>query len=172
MVTEVGRVSRANACILLQPNQSLSSSGNLWVFISLLAVSFGISAAFALAGAWMILPFAGLEMLLLGIVLFYVYTEGSRREVIRINGERVVLDCSRGHREQSVYHREFERDSLVVLVRIDSDTEPASISFSGPEGCLEIGDFLTDAERAALVEKLSQCGIFARRERGYSLLEL
>ncbi|SDK16088.1 DUF2244 domain-containing protein [Microbulbifer yueqingensis] len=171
MVTEVGRTSRGSTCILLQPNQSLSVTGNLWVFISLLAVSLGISVAFALAGAWMVLPFASLEMLLLGGLLTYVYLEGSRREVIRINGERVVLDCSRGHRQQFVYHREFDRDSLRVLVRMDTATEPASVSFSGPEGCLEVGGFLTDAERAALVEKLSSCGIFARKEKGYGVVQ-
>ncbi|MFC6979514.1 DUF2244 domain-containing protein [Microbulbifer taiwanensis] len=118
MVTEVGRTSYRSACILLQPNQSLSLSGNLWVFISLVAVSLGISIAFALAGAWMILPFASLELLLLAVLFGYVYLEGTRREVIRISGERVVLDCCRGHRQQSVYHREFARDSLAVLVRM------------------------------------------------------
>lgn len=171
MVTEVGRTSSRSACILLQPNQSLSLSGNLWVFISLVAVSLGISLAFALAGAWIILPFAGLELLLLAVLFGYVYLEGSRREVIRISGERVLLDCCRGYREQSIYHREFARDSLAVLVRMGASTEPASVSFSGPEGCLEVGDFLTDAERAELVQKLNHCGICARRERGYGVQE-
>ncbi|WP_323844440.1 DUF2244 domain-containing protein [Microbulbifer magnicolonia] len=172
MVTEVGRNSSRCACILLQPNQSLSLSGNLWVFVSLVAVSLGISLAFALAGAWMILPFAGLELLLLAVLFGYVYLEGTRREVIRISNERVVLDCCKGHRQQSVYHREFARESLAVLVRMGgSATEPASVSFSGPEGCLEIGDFLTDAERADLVRKLGQCGICARREKEFRLQE-
>jgi len=172
MVTEVGRASTRSACILLQPNQSLSFSGNLWVFVSLVAVSLGISLAFALAGAWMILPFAGLEVLLLAALFGYVYLESTRREVIRINGERVQLDCCKGHRQQSVYHREFSRDSLAVLVRLGgSATEPASVSFAGPEGCLEVGDFLTDAERADLVSKLNHCGICARREQGYQFRE-
>ncbi|GAA5523627.1 hypothetical protein Maes01_00175 [Microbulbifer aestuariivivens] len=170
MVTEVGRVSRKNACILLAPNQSLSLSGNLWVFVSLVAVSLGISIAFAFAGAWMVLPFAGLEVLLLGILLAYVYMQGTRREVIRISGERVVLDCCRGHRQESFYHREFARDSLSVLVRMGSSaTEPASVCLTGPEGCLEVGGFLTDGERAALVRKLGDCGIIARREAGYKV---
>ncbi|WP_193164354.1 DUF2244 domain-containing protein [Microbulbifer hainanensis] len=172
MVTEVGRTSQRSACILLQPNQSLSFSGNLWVFVSLVAVSLGISLAFALAGAWMILPFAGLELLLLAVLFGYVYMESTRREVIRINGERVVLDCCKGHRQQSVYHQEFSRGSLAVLVRMGSSaTEPASVSFAGPEGCLEVGDFLTDAERANLIRKLNECGICARKEKGYQLQE-
>lgn len=172
MVTEVGRTSARSACILLQPNQSLSFSGNLWVFVSLVAVSLGISLAFAFAGAWMILPFAGLELLLLAVLFGYVYLESTRREVIRINGERVVLDCCRGHRQKSVYHQEFARDSLAVLVRMGGHTtEPAAVCFNGPEGCLEVGDFLTDAERADLVRKLNECGICARKERSYGFQE-
>jgi uncharacterized membrane protein len=170
MVTEVGRTSPRSACILLQPNQSLSLSGNLWVLVSLVAVSLGISLAFALA--WMILPFAGLEALLLAVLFGYVYLEGTRREVIRISDERVVLDCCRGQRGQAVYHREFSRENLAVLVRMGgSPAEPASVSFSGPEGCLEVGEFLSDAERAALVQKLGACGICARKEKGYRLQE-
>ena len=170
MVTEVGRVSQRNACILLAPNQSLSLAGNLWVLVSLVAVSLGISLAFALAGAWMVLPFAGLELILLCVLFGYVYLEGTRREVIRINDQRVMLDCCKGHRQQSVYHQEFARDSLAVLVRMgEGSTDPAAVSFTGPEGCLEIGDFLTDSERAALVRKLGDCGICARKERGYRL---
>lgn len=168
MVTEVGRHSSRCACILLQPNQSLSVSGNLWVFFSLVAVSLGISLAFAFAGAWMILPFAGLEILLLAVLFAYVCIEGTRREVIRINDERVVLDCCKGFRQQSVYHREFSREKLALLVRMGaSSAEPAKVSFSGPEGCLEVGEFLTDAEKADLVQKLGRIGIAARKEQEF-----
>ncbi|WP_078083645.1 DUF2244 domain-containing protein [Microbulbifer mangrovi] len=170
MVKEVGGVRGRRACILLAPNQSLSLAGNLWVFISLVAVSLGISVAFALAGAWMVIPFAGLEVLLLAVLFGYVYLEGTRREVIRISDDRVMLDTSRGSLKRPVYHREFERDSLAILVRMGSTpAEPASVTFSGPEGCLEVGEFLTDAEKAALVEKLGTCGLRARKEQSFTL---
>lgn len=170
MVSQVGSPSSRTVCILLAPNQSLSLSGNLWVLISLLGVSLAISIGFAFAGAWVILPFAGLELLLLFVLFSYVYMEGTRQEVIRINRDRVVLDRRRGYRQQTVYRREFARSSLAVFVRMgDSPADPASLSFSGPEGCLEVGSFLTDKERAELVQKLSQCGIYARREKSYRL---
>lgn len=170
MVKEVGDARGRRACILLAPNQSLSLAGNLWVFISLVAVSLGISIAFALAGAWMVLPFAGLEVLLLAVLFGYVYLEGTRREVIHVNDDRVVLDTSRGSLKNRIYHTEFDRDSLAVLVRMGSTaTEPSAVTFSGPEGCLEIGEFLTDEEKAALVDKLGSCGLRARKEQGFRL---
>ncbi|WP_226661275.1 DUF2244 domain-containing protein [Microbulbifer aggregans] len=172
MVKEVGDARGRRACILLAPNQSLSFSGNLWVFISLVAVSLGISIAFALIGAWMVIPFALLEVVLLAVLFGYVYLEGTRREVIRISDDRVMLDSSRGNLGKPLYHAEFSRDSLSVLVRMgEIPSEPASLTFTGPEGCLEVGDFLTDEEKAALVDKLGCCGICARKEKGFQLRE-
>ncbi|MCK7596878.1 DUF2244 domain-containing protein [Microbulbifer sp. CAU 1566] len=172
MVKEVGGAGARRACILLAPNQSLSLAGNLWVFISLVAVSLGISVAFALAGAWMVIPFAFLEVLLLAVLFGYVYLEGTRREVIRINDDRVVLDCGRGNLKRPSYHTEFDRHSLAVLVRMGATpSEPASVTFTGPEGCLEVGEFLTDAEKAALVEKLGSRGLRARKEKSFQLLD-
>ena len=170
MVKEVNGARGRLACILLAPNQSLSFAGNLWVFISLVAVSLGISIAFALAGAWMVIPFAGLEILLLGALFGYVYMEGTRREVIRIDDNRVILDTSRGSLKRPVYHAEFDRNSLAILVRMGTTpAEPSCVTFTGPEGCLEVGEFLTDAEKAALVEKLGSCGLRARKEQCFQL---
>ncbi|MFV8782733.1 DUF2244 domain-containing protein [Microbulbifer sp. SA54] len=172
MVKQVGDARGRRACILLAPNQSLSFSGNLWVFISLVAVSLGISIAFALIGAWMVIPFAVLEVILLAVLFGYVYLESTRREVIRISDDRVMLDSSRGNLSKPVYHAEFSRDSLSVLVRMgEVPSEPACLTFTGPEGCLEVGDFLTDEEKAALVDKLGDCGICARKEKGFQLRE-
>lgn len=163
MIRAVGELSAQSACILLAPNQSLSLVGNIWVFVSLVAASFGISVVFALAGAWMVLPFVLLEMLVLGTLFGYVYLEGTRREMIRISERSVTLQRFRGGRQQLAYHREFLRTSLSVRVYM-SHSEPAKVNFSGPEGCLEVGEFLTDGEKAILIRKLGACGLCARRE--------
>ena len=45
---------------------SISPVALLTVFALLAAVTIGIGIGFALAGAWLVLPFAGLEVLMLG----------------------------------------------------------------------------------------------------------
>jgi uncharacterized membrane protein len=47
-------------------NCSISPLGLALVFAALAALTLAIAAAFAALGAWLILPFAGLEMLVLG----------------------------------------------------------------------------------------------------------
>jgi uncharacterized membrane protein len=53
-------------------NNSLSSGGRLLIQGSLAAVALPISLGFALSGAWPILPFAGLELLVVGLAFRYM----------------------------------------------------------------------------------------------------
>jgi len=48
-------------------NCSISPAGLLWVFVALACVPLTFGAGFALMGAWLILPFAGLEAVALGV---------------------------------------------------------------------------------------------------------
>ncbi len=50
-----------------KPNCSISPAGLLCVFAALAAVALTIGIGFAMLGAWLILPFAGLEIVALGI---------------------------------------------------------------------------------------------------------
>jgi uncharacterized membrane protein len=51
----------------LQRNCSISPAGLLGVFVALGCVTLAIGVGFAIAGAWLILPFAGLEVVALGV---------------------------------------------------------------------------------------------------------
>ena len=48
-------------------NCSISPAGLLAVFAALSTVTLAFGIGFAIVGAWLILPFAGLEVLMLGI---------------------------------------------------------------------------------------------------------
>lgn len=49
-------------CVQVKRHCSISPQGLLLVFAALAALSLGIATAFAALGAWLILPFAGLEV--------------------------------------------------------------------------------------------------------------
>lgn len=73
---------------LLKRNCSLAPSQLAVVFASLAAVSLAVAAAFAAMGAWLVLPFACIEVLALGTA-FVVYARHAA------DYERIVLcrDC-------------------------------------------------------------------------------
>ena len=53
-------------------NCSISPQGLALAFVLLAAVAIGIGVGFAAVGAWLVLPFAGLEALALGAAFFAV----------------------------------------------------------------------------------------------------
>ena len=91
---------------IIKPNNSLSWRGNKVFFFMLFFVSFFIAISFAMAGMWLIVPFTGLEMLLLGSALTYCYLKNSQCEIVKIDEKKVsvslikmrdtkVFDCNR-----------------------------------------------------------------------------
>ena len=64
----------------LKRNCSISPAGLLGVFVALGSVSLAFGIGFAMLGAWLILPFAGLEVLALGVA-FMVHARRLGKEL-------------------------------------------------------------------------------------------
>jgi uncharacterized membrane protein len=58
--------------LILKRNCSMSPAGLGLAFAALATATLAIGAGFAVVGAWLVLPFAGLEVLMLGVA-FFVY---------------------------------------------------------------------------------------------------
>ena len=73
-------------------NNSLSSTGRSLVFASIVLVSLAIALPFAFFGAWLILPFAGAEILLVYLAFRAVGRHAGDRESISVAGDRLVVE--------------------------------------------------------------------------------
>ncbi|HEV8646007.1 MAG TPA: DUF2244 domain-containing protein [Burkholderiales bacterium] len=58
--------------LVAQRNNSLSSGSRFLILGSLAAVVLAISLGFALSGAWLVLPFAGLDLLMVSLAFRYM----------------------------------------------------------------------------------------------------
>jgi uncharacterized membrane protein len=94
---------------VLRRNCSLSPAALMAVFGSIAALSFGFGAAFAALGAWMILPFAGIEMLALGAAFVLYGMHAADCERVRVAGEVVTVEVVEGR--GSRVHRFHTRGS-------------------------------------------------------------
>ena len=98
----------------LMPNSSISWQGSL-LFLAL--ISFPISIigiTFFFYGAPIILPFAGLEILIVGTALYVVFKKSSKKEVITLTREKLTIEKGR-FRPDSV--SEFIREWSYVLLK-------------------------------------------------------
>ena len=78
--------------ITVKPNCSASWRSNQLVLLALAVPSLTFASAFALLGAWPILPLAGLELTALGSALYYVNWKLQYRHVITLSHDSVRID--------------------------------------------------------------------------------
>ena len=148
--TECIDVSQAaESSLVARRNNSLSASGRFRVFVFVFVVSIGIAAAFAMFGAWLILPFAGLEMLLLYVAFREIGRHAGDYERIAIGRERVrVESCEIGRLRHDELSRHWAR---VVASR---DGRYLALRSHGRE--LVIGRHRSDEQRLELARTLAR----------------
>ena len=137
--------------VVLTPNRSLSWEGNKRVILFLggvcLAIALGMGT---ILGVWLTLPFAGIEVLILGSTLYYVSWKLNYREIISFDGAVVRIEKS-VYQPRRVYRFKKPELSLEVEQPIH-DWEAQSINLRSDKGkSVSIGEFLgrDDADKLA-----------------------
>ena len=133
--------------VILKRNCSISPAGLACVFAALGVAALAIGAGFALLGAWLILPFAGLEVLLLGAAFFLQARHATDYERIELDQGRLAIDVSQAER---VSH--YELDARVARV----ETRGRHVVLRGGRQALELGRHLDDESRAAFAAELEK----------------
>jgi uncharacterized membrane protein len=140
--------------IVIVPNCSLSVRGALIFFGSLCAVSFGIAGFMAFLGFWPVLPFAGLEMALLGWALKATLARRFHRQTITVTETDVSVESrDRTHYAQVVFPRHWAQ---VKLRPPASRLHPSRLIIESHGRQCELGAFLTEEERRGLARELQR----------------
>ncbi len=87
---------------VVQGNRSMSWRANLWLAASLGVIVGGISIVMAFYGFWMIVPFAGLEVLLIVSCLYLTLRRLSHKEVITVDERAIRLEWGYTRAERQV----------------------------------------------------------------------
>ena len=140
----------------LVPNRSLSPAG-FTILMSLVAgLSFIAGIAFLLVGAWPVLGFFGLDVLLIYGAFKLSFRDSERREIVEVNESEVLV--TRLAPGRPAEHKAFQR--LWLRIELDEDKERELIgklrliergkafeiaSFLGPEDRQEFYWALKDA---------------------------
>jgi uncharacterized membrane protein len=130
-------------------NCSITPRALLWILATMMLLSFGIGAGFAWFGAWMILPFAGLEMFALAAAFYLNGRHAGDYERIRLADGRLVVEVRDAER---VARHEFNP----AWVRLDERRLGREVRVllrsHGKE--LEIGRHLDSRSRASFTARL------------------
>lgn len=138
--------------ILLVPHRSLSVREARWFFASLCIPSLGIALLMTTQGYWPILPFAGLELLAVGVALTLNMRSRENSQQIVISDDGVAIDTHHGGR---IVHSQFSRHwAQVKLRRAKSPWHPSRLTIESHGRACELGSFLTEEARCALAGRL------------------
>lgn len=141
--------------IVMSPNRSLSWAQNK-IIIAVFAVSCGgiaIMLAF-FAGAWPVIPFAGLEITALAIALYYLSWKLNYRHILTLSDQHITI-------EKGVYrprrkYRWNKHDSYLQITPARHDWEASKLCLRNPPEELSIGSFLGKTDTEQLVALLRQ----------------
>lgn len=125
-------------------NVSLSRAGRL-LFLGLMFLNTGVLAiACAVAGAWPVVPFAGIELALLVYAFHYIGEFDGDFERLTIDGSTLVLEsCEHGLRSR----REFNRPWVQLIYVEQGSRCRLGLQYQGHQYTL--GKLMNDEQRAA-----------------------
>lgn len=136
--------------LLLKRNCSISPKGMILVFASLAMATLAIASGFALAGAWLILPFAGLEVAALALAFIWTARHAADYERIEAASGRLRVEVAEGRAL-----RRHELNCGALRVRHAPDRARVVLSCADAQE-LEVGRHLDAEGRLALADTLKK----------------
>lgn len=141
----------ADKQITVSANSSLSAEGNLKLLIVLAILSLIVAIGFVGAGAWLVLPFAGLELLAFAYAFYYISLHVNDVQVITVIDDKVIIE-TKGYQKQE--RAEFNRYWAQVHLR--KQKNGLSGLFIGSHGKeVEFGrGFINEEQREFIAKEL------------------
>jgi uncharacterized membrane protein len=139
--------------LIARRNNSLSSTGRTVVLGSLVLLSCAISLGFALVGAWLVLPFAGVEMVVLFLAFRYVERHSGDFESIAVKGESVLVEK---WQLGEVSRYELNRWWAQVVLHRAGPAGRTTLALRSHGREVEFGQHLSEEQREAVAQTLKQ----------------
>ncbi len=147
---------------VIAPNASLSKQEAVAWYGGIAGAGMLIAGLFASRGYWLVLPFAGLELLALGAAFWVALRDNSYREVVRIDGAELLVEAGHGRPQRrwscpAAWAR--------IELRTDGGRAVARLRIRAMGRSREIGSCLTGTEKERLAAHLRSALDTAGRDR-------
>lgn len=143
-----GSSSPSDFQVVLYPNRSLDDKGFALLMVLVALVCGLVGAGFALAGAWPVTGFLGLDVLLLYLAFRWNFRSSSRADFITLDDDGLTVKRIIPNGEA----REWRFETAWVQVVI----EKKRLLLRSHGESLAIGPYLTAAERSSLADALRE----------------
>ena len=149
-MVSIEKKNKSNYLISLSPNSSLEGIARIIFLASITFVCGGIAIMFYFFGAFMILPFAGIELTILFIAFYLSFRWSSKKEKIYISQEMVKIE--KGVNRADYLWEEF-RTFTSFQIKKDAN-EITRLSFRSKGEDVFVGDFLNNDDKKKLKDEV------------------
>lgn len=150
--------------VLMAPNRSASWRTNKLMIAAVGSVTLLVGGAWTYIGAWVILPFAGLEVSLLAYALYRVSRDTLRHEVLYVEPRQLRLETGI---ESPSRNWVFEREHAYFrLVTPRHELSGANVYLCSAGQQIELGAFLSPEDKHQLISALRSTAIVIKRTDG------
>jgi uncharacterized membrane protein len=152
--------------IILSPNRSATWLQTKWVIAIMVFVVMTIAIAWTFVGAWIVLPFAGLEVGLFAYLMYRVSVYTHTQQIIYISPTKVNIEV--GHRKKQTLATMSRAQLDVFYSESENNWELPRIALCTKEQKLEVGDFLNLDDRKKLKDALQSAGFIICRNKWWT----
>ena len=157
-----------NVEITLSPNRSLSTVQTQWVVFGVCTFVLIVALFWSMQGAFLVLPFAGLDIILFAYIMFKVNQESSRKQLITIDSQNILVQSGKIEIEEALT---FLRSDTYVVVAEQQAKKPLGLKLSDSKSYCELGTFLTNSDKTEVRKALRVAGLREMNEQWWQPLK-
>jgi uncharacterized membrane protein len=144
--------------VIARPNNSLTPQDSVKVLAAIATVIMLVAFGFARIGAWLVLPFAGLELLAFAYVFKQIYLHSGDFDSITIESDRVVVE-KRNYKEvtTTVFQRHWAQVNVRGVASVGGVIGKSGLFIRSHGKEVEFGkSFMNDEQRVELARELKK----------------
>lgn len=157
-----------NVEITLSPNRSLTTVQSQWVVFGVCTVVFIIALFWSMQGAFFVLPFAGLDILLFAYFMFKINQDSLRKQLITIDEQKVLVQSGKIEIEEALT---FNRADVYLIVAEQKNKKSLALKLSDSKSYVELGNFLTNPEKVKARKAINEVGLNEMSENWWQPLK-
>ncbi|MEW6314256.1 MAG: DUF2244 domain-containing protein [Pseudomonadota bacterium] len=145
-------ITGSDYTLVTRRNNSLSPLGLRMLFVGMFLLFATVAIVFMwVVGTWLILPFSGLEIVVVAVVFYHITSHVGDYERIEISGDRVSVEQKDGRK---MCKAEFQRAWVRVVLEEGEFGMRLLLRSHGRE--IELGRMVRYDERLALAKQLGR----------------
>ena len=152
---------RFNDCItiVLSPNRSASWAQTKGMLLLMATVVIGVAVMLSLIGAWLILPFAGLEVALLSLFMYQASYASYQQQVITLDGKYIRVQMGVHYPKYSAALQRSQ--TYLAIIEAETEYELMQLSLQDDTQQIPLGQFLNQQDRLVARDLLQKAGLLA-----------